>query len=111
MDGIMTASAPRRSCHRRLEGALSFPPRPAESHDLLTDPVVPAHVDPSLPSGRLLGPRCGNPSSGTVLVLRGHRDVAGFAQFKIPHRGNLAHMWGTMWGVTRSVLRPRNCRT
>jgi hypothetical protein len=53
----------------------------------VTDPVVAAHVDPSLSSSRLLWPRCGNPSSGTVLVLRGHRDVAGFTQF--PHRGNL----------------------
>ena len=77
-----------------------FAPRPAESHDLLTDPVVAAHVDPSLPAGRLLGPGCGNPSPGTVLVLRGYRNVPGFAQFKVPHRGNVSHMWGAMWGAT-----------
>jgi hypothetical protein len=64
-------------------------PRPAESHDLLTDPVVAAQVDPSFPSSRLLGPGRGNPSSGTVLVLRGQRDVPGFPQFKKPHRKQL----------------------
>jgi len=42
------------SCHRRLEGGLGFVPRPPEAHDRLTDPVATAHVDPSLPSGRLL---------------------------------------------------------
>jgi hypothetical protein len=50
--------------HRRLEGGLCFVPRAAEPYDLLTDPIVAAYVDPSFPSGRLPGPRRGNPSSG-----------------------------------------------
>jgi hypothetical protein len=74
----------------------------------LTNPVVAAHVHPSLPSSRLLGPRCGDPSSSIVLVLllRSHRGVPGFAEFKVPHRGNLSRMWGATPSVSISKLEP-----
>jgi hypothetical protein len=38
-------------------------------------------------------------------------NVPGFAQFEVPHRGNLSNMWGAMWGATPYVRGSRNWST
>ena len=74
MVALMPASAPRRRAATAASKEISASRlvRPNRTNPL-ADPVVAAHVDPGFPSGRLLRPRCGNPSSGTVLALGGYR--------------------------------------
>ena len=46
------------------------------------------------PSGRLLGPRCGNPSSALFLYWAVTETSPDSPNFKVPHRRNLSHIWG-----------------